>query len=164
MQLVLNNKKLNKIIKNKQTAAKKISKGLKSLEGLLLPEIEDDCTHVFYVYAMKIDKKIIKTDKELIVDAIKAEGLDGISSSYQNLHLLPLFQKKIAYGSKGFPWTSDIVKRKTSYSKGICPVAEELNDKTYIGYGICLHELNDNNIEMIINAFKKVWNNLNNLK
>ena len=37
-----------------------------------------------------------------------------------------MYQKKIAFGSKGFPWT--IAHSKISYKKGICPVAERLHD------------------------------------
>ena len=83
-----------------------------------------------------------------------------IISGYANIHLLPIFQKKIAYGSKGFPWSSDICKREIDYNKGICPVAEELNDKTFLGYEMCLHNLNEKDTNLIIDAFKKVWNNL----
>jgi hypothetical protein len=75
-----------------------------------------------------------------------------------------MYQQKIAYGSNGFPWTSDICKRDVSYQKGICPVAEELNDKTFIGFEMCLHELQEEDITLIAKAFHKVWNNLDALK
>ena len=42
---------------------------------------------------------------------------------------MPIFQKKIAYGSQGFPWTSDICKREVSYNKGICPIAESVQSR-----------------------------------
>ena len=60
----------------------------------------------------------------------------------------------------GFPWSSDICKRDVSYAKGICPVAEKLHDRTYLGLEMCLHELNNKDINLIIKAFIKVWNNL----
>ena len=71
-----------------------------------------------------------EVSREKIYDALIAEGIEGLSKQYLNLHLLPLYQKKIAYGSKGFPWNSEICKRNINYKKGICPVAEELQDKT----------------------------------
>jgi len=85
-------------------------------------------------------------------------------SGYVNLHLLPMYQKKIAYGSKGFPWSSDICQRRVSYSKGICPVAENLQDKTFLGFEICQHQMNDTEIKAMISAFKKVWLNLDLLR
>ena len=97
--------------------------------------------------------------------ALEAEGLEGLIEGYANIHLLPLFQNKIAYGSNGFPWKSDICKRDVSYAKGICPIAEELHDKTFLGYEMCLHQLDDENeVDLIIQAFHKVWENLDCLK
>ena len=77
---------------------------------------------------------------------------------------MPIFQQKIAYGSRGFPWTSDICKRDVSYDKGICPVAEELHDSTFLGYEMCLHDLSEKEVQLVINSFQKVWNNLDVLR
>ena len=63
--------------------------------------------------------------------ALEAEGLEGLTNGYQNIHLLPMYQNKIAYGSNGFPWNSEICKREISYEEGICPVAEKLHSKTF---------------------------------
>jgi hypothetical protein len=74
--------------------------------------------------------------------------------------MLPMYQKKIAYGSRGFPWTSDICRRNVDYSKGICPIAEHLQDSTYLGFQICVHEMVDDEVDLMIKAFQKVWHNL----
>ena len=42
-------------------------------------------------------------------------------------------------------------------------VAEKLNDKTYLGFEMCLFQLLDEEIENIIKAFYKVWANLEKL-
>jgi hypothetical protein len=75
-----------------------------------------------------------------------------------------MFQKKMAYGSQGFPWTSDICRRDVSYSKGICPVAEQFHDESYMGFAMCLHDLRDADVDLIAHAFHKVWNNLSQLE
>ena len=90
--------------------------------------------------------------------------MQGLSKSYANLHLLPMYQKRIAYGKKGFPWTSDICHREINYGKGICPVAENLQDNTYLGFLMCLHKLDENEVNLVIRTFKKVWSNLKKLK
>ena len=74
-----------------------------------------------------------------------------------------MYQNKIAYGSKGFPWVPEIYKGKVKYNKGICPVAEELNNKI-MGIGMCLYEYSNEEIDSIIFAFKKVWSNLDSLR
>ena len=75
-----------------------------------------------------------------------------------------MYQKKIAYGNNGFPWNSEFCSRDVNYKKGICPVAEKLNDETYLGFSICEYALNDRDVKNIVNAFKKVWQNLNELQ
>ena len=72
-----------------------------------------------------------------------------------------MYQQKIAYGKKGFPWT--ISKREVPYEKGICPVAEELNDTKYFGIEMCLYEYSSNEIDFMIEAFHKVWKHLDEL-
>ena len=157
-------KKLKKFVHSRQIAASKLNKGLSNLKGLKIPSVANDCTHAYYLYFMQIKYKEIGISRDKIFDALVAEGVPGLSKTFANLHLLPMYQKKIAYGKNGFPWTSDICKREVNYKKGICPVAEELHDRSYIGFQMCLFELSDEEIELIVSAFKKVWNNLNLLK
>jgi dTDP-4-amino-4,6-dideoxygalactose transaminase len=123
-----------------------------------------DCTHVYYVYPMTLDITALGISRQRLHEALLAEGVPAIAASYQNLHMLPMYQKKMAYGSKGFPWTSDICKRDVSYAKGICPVAERLHESEFLGFGICSHEFKDEEVDLIIAAFHKVWRNLEVLK
>ncbi len=154
-------KKLEYLVKTRQKAAEKLTESLMNLKGLTTPIVKNGYTHSYYMYFMKIDERITGVSRDKIFDALQAEGIPGLSKKFANLHLLPLYQKKIAYGNKGFPWTSDLCKRDISYQKGICPVAENLHDSTYIGFEMCLFELSNDYIEMMIKAFKKVWDNLN---
>jgi perosamine synthetase len=156
-------KKLPDIISQRQHLAEMMTNGLKGLKGLTTPKIGANRTHVYYVYAMQLDIELLKTTREKISKALNAEGVPVVSK-YQNIHLFPVYQRKIAFGSKGFPWTSDICKREVSYEKGICPIAERLNDKTYLGFNICLYSLDEDDVNSIIAAFYKVWKNINLLK
>jgi dTDP-4-amino-4,6-dideoxygalactose transaminase len=155
-------KKLDGFVKSRQSLANRLSDGLKGLRGLRTPVVKSDRTHVYYVYPLILDIKELGVSRDQIHAALQAEGV-SVSKSYQNIHLLPMYQNKIAYGSKGFPWTSSICHRDVSYNKGICAVAEELNDSTYLGFGMCTYDLNSQDIDSIVQAFKKVWNNLDKL-
>ena len=150
-------KKLKTLIEVKQQNAMQLSNGLQGLKGLRLPEVRSESTHVFYIYPLVLDLNVVKVDRQQIVDALKAEGVPDIAVGYANIHLLPMFQNKIAYGSKGFPWKSDICDRDVNYSKGICPVAEELYDSAFFGLEICCSDLTSQDIDLIIKAFRKVW-------
>ncbi len=54
-------------------------------------------------------------------------------------------------------------RQDIDYAKGICPVAEKLHDKTFMGFLMCLHELSGDDIDLIVSAFEKVWENLDHL-
>ena len=132
--------------------------------GLKVPKVSPGCTHSYYIYPIVLDVLRLGISRELIIKALESEGVKGLNGGYANLHMLPIYQNKIAYGSNGFPWTSDICRREVSYERGICPVAEELHEISYIGFEMCIFELNDREIDLIIKAFKKVWANLAELR
>ncbi len=157
-------KKLPSLIRKRQKVAERLTEGLIGLKGLQLPFVEDQCTHVYYSYPMVIDIKLLNISKQKIAQALSAEGIEGVGTGYTNLHLLPMFQEKIAFGSKGFPWNSEFCKRDVDYSKGICPVAESLHEDSHISIGVCQYELENSDVDMIINAFNKVWFNLDLLR
>ena len=96
--------KLEKFVAGRQKVAGLLNNGLADLPGLTVPYVMPDCTHAYYVYPISLDVDSLGVQRETIVKALNAEGIEGIAAGYQNVHLLPLFQKKIAYGSKGFPW------------------------------------------------------------
>ena len=156
-------KKLKGIVKSRQALAEALTRRLQELKGLKTPVVRSGRSHVYYNYAMQLDLQILGVSRDRICDALLAEGVT-VSRKYQNIHLLPVYQKKIAFGSKGFPWTSDICHRDVNYSKGICPVAEELNESTYLGFGMCVYSLREDDVELIAKAFRKVWSNLEALK
>lgn len=155
-------KKLPELLRSRQALADKLTKGINNLPGLLGPTIPKDITHSFYVYPLQIDDRLIRVPRERICAALKAEGV-SIIEGYQNIHLLPIYQQKIAFGSSGFPWTSDICSRDISYEKGICPNAEKLHDKTFFGIPMCEYDYSDEDINLILRAFYKVWEQLDSL-
>lgn len=151
-------KKLDNLVASRQHVAALLTAGLEGLDGLRLPVVRTGCTHAYYVYPMVVDVERVGVNHERLCAALVAEGIEGLSPRYVNVHMLPMFLNKIAYGSRGFPWTSDICKREVQYGPGTCPVAEELQEKSYLGYAMCLNDLDDDDVDLIIAAFHKVWN------
>lgn len=152
-------KKLNFFINKKRLIAEKLSKGISDLQGLQVPKILDGNTHSYYKFPIILSGKAVKK-RSLIKKALEAEGVQGLSDGYVCTHLLPMYQYKIAYGSKGFPWNSEIYKKNITYKKGICPVAENLHFKSYLGLSFDLYDFTLNDINLIIKSFKKVWKKL----
>lgn len=153
-------KKLPRLVAARQRAAVRLTAGLKDLPGLRPPVAQPGCTHSYYAYPMVLDVDLLGVCRARVHQALVAEGVPSLAAQYMNLHLLPMYQKKIAYGSKGFPWTSEICKRDVSYRKGICPVAEDLQDRRYLNIGWCLQDYTDGDIDLLIEAFHKVWSHL----
>jgi dTDP-4-amino-4,6-dideoxygalactose transaminase len=157
-------KKLKHLVAVRQHSAERLSAGLAGLPGLRTPQIRAGSTHAYYMYPMILDTMLLGVSRGRIHAALVAEGVPGLAQGYQNVHLLPMYQKQMAYGSKGFPWTSDICRRTVNYGKGICPVAEKLHDETYMGLEMCAHELRDEDIDLIVVAFHKVWREMESLR
>jgi perosamine synthetase len=156
--------KLKRLVADRQRAAAALTAGLRGLPGLRTPIVKPDCTHAYYMYPMVLDVEQLGASRSRIVQALEAEGVVGIGGGYVNVHLLPMYQKKVAYGSKGFPWTAEFCRREVDYRKGICPVAENLHDSTYLGYEMCMHALPEAEIAQLVAAFRKVWANLGALR
>lgn len=156
--------KLAHRVQSRQRAAEQLNQGLVSLPGLRVPMVSPDNTHVYYVYGITLDITALGVSRQSIVDALRAEGVPSLMAGYQNIHLLPLFQNKIAYGTQGFPWTSPFASREVSYAAGTCPVAEELHSKSFLGLNLCTCEYGSTDIDLLVGAFRKVWDNLSLLR
>lgn len=157
-------KKLDRQVATRQRAAERLTRGLSGLAGLQTPVLREHCTHVYYVYPLVIDPQALGVDRRTLHAALVAEGVQGLSAGYQNVHLLPMFQRKIAYGRSGFPWTAPFSRQDVDYAKGICPVAERLHDRTYLGIAICTFAFADEEVDSVIDAFCKVWSQLSKLR
>jgi len=155
-------RKLKIIVKKKQQQANYLNKRLKKLDGLILPKIEKKCTHSFYTYPLVLNLKKISFTRSQLAKGLEQEGLEGFVEGYTNIHLLPIFKKKIAFGNKGFPWKN--FNSKIKYKKGLCPIAETLHSKSFLNFEICKYDLTQKDLNLISKKFIKVWNYLNTQK
>jgi perosamine synthetase len=149
-------KKLSRLVAKRQYLAARLTEELIKLPGLRPPVVRPGCTHVYYTYPILLDTAALGVSSLQLHEALRAEGVP-VGNRYQNLHLLPMYQQKIAYGSNGFPWSSDICRRDVDYAKGICPVAEGLNESGFLILGMCTFDYTDADIDLLLEAFRKVW-------
>ena len=154
-------RKLPDLVASRQRAAEHLRAGLADLPGLRLPAVSPQATHVYYVFGMVLDLDRLGRSRSWIVEALKAEGVPALFGGYQCIHLNPLFRHRIAYGSTGFPWKG--LTRGDSavtYGPGLCPVAEALHQRTFLGLNLCAHPYTDPEIDQVVAAFRKVWAHL----
>ncbi len=153
-------KKINSLVSNRENIADKLTKKLTSCNGLTTPLVRENCRHVYYVWTAKINTNETGVSRCMIAKALKAEGVPVEEGYIKPLYLLPTFQKRIAIGRDGWPF--NLTSRL--YKKSICPTAEKLYEKSLLEFCICSYQLNNNQLSKIINAFQKVFENLNYLK
>ena len=150
-------KKLPKIVKKINQNCEKLNNSLSKLKGLEIPFVEKNYTHSYYVYALKINENKTKVSRNKIFEELKKYKLNCFQKGYVLVHELPIYQSKIAYGSKGFPW--NINKNKIIYSKNICPNAQSMHKKI-IGIEMCKYDFENKDIQLIIKIFHKIWKKL----
>ena len=79
---------------------------------------------------------------------------------YVNIHTLPMYTKKIAYGIKNFPWKSSFNKNKYIKKKEKLINAESLHKFSFFAIELCLHDFSEKDAHYIASCFKKTWREL----
>jgi len=154
-------RKLPSLVASRQRAAERLREGLAFLSGLSLPVIAPDASHVYYVFGMTLDPELLGHSRSWIVEALRAEGVSALMAGYQCIHLNPIFRNRIAYGTSGFPWKGLAQQdSEVTYDLGLCPVAEDLHQRTFIGLNLCAHMYDDFEVDQVIAAFAKVWRHM----
>jgi len=140
--------------------AEMLNEGLGDLMGLQTPQVTPGNDHVFYVYGLQVDPEALGVSRDWIYQALTAEGVQGLARQYTNIHRLPMYTQRTAFGSEGFPWTLQKSDASASYGLGACPVAEDLQERTYLGIELCSFAYTDEDITDTVNAFRKVWSHI----
>ncbi len=150
-------KKLNKLIKHRQKMVQILNVGLKNLNYLKIPKNLKDNTHIYYLYPLTFDTIKAKISRKIIVKKLKQLGVPGLIEGYENIHTLPMFKNKIAYGTKNFPWILNQKKNKKFFKNDKLNVAENLQKNDFFAIELCLYNFTKNDMNFIVKCFKKVW-------
>ncbi len=163
-------KKLDWLVKERQHNVEYLTERLSKIPCLDIPKTRENCEHAFYVQPIKFKKEIAGISREAYINAVKAELMptelredEGvcIGMGYvKPLYLQPLFQKKIAYGDGGYPFTNS----ETNYSKGICPVCEKMHYSDLFTHELMRPYMKKEDLDDVINSFQKVYANIDELK
>jgi perosamine synthetase len=161
--------KLDSLVKERQDNCNYLAEKLSQIPAIKPPKVRDECSHVYYVHPFKFDEEIAGVHRDTFIQAVKAElpvtklrEAEGplISCGYvKPLYLQPLYQRKIAYGSKGFPFKHPWYNADVDYSKGICPVAERMHDKELFAHEMMRPGMTRADLDDVVKAFEKVHEN-----
>jgi dTDP-4-amino-4,6-dideoxygalactose transaminase len=157
-------KKLDFMNDHRIELAEYLTERLLMFDDLILPQIDHADKHVYFVYPIRIKVDILGVSRDIIVKALQAEGIPFGGGYVKPIYLEPLYQKKIAYGRDGCPFTCKFFNGEVDYHKGICPVAEEMYEKELMLTPVCKYPHSKADIDSVVEGFEKVFDNLEALK
>ena len=134
-------KKLKFIINKRRKLMNILAKKISNLTGLIIPSKKYLQNSIFYFFPFNIDEEKILTKKKIILKKFKNLGMKGITGDYSTLHKLNVSKKFL---------------KKRSFNN-----AEKLLKYKFFAFKVCLYDLNENDISLIANIFKKIWKSLN---
>jgi dTDP-4-amino-4,6-dideoxygalactose transaminase len=157
-------KKLGMLNKHRIKLAEYLAKKLACFDAIKTPEIPGNLKPVYYLYPMLFSEEKAGISRELFVNAVNAEGLPLNTGYVKPIYLEPMYQKKSAFAGTQCPFKCAYYNRNVDYSKGICPVTEQLQEKELIFTNICRYPLKKRDIDIFACAIEKVFDNAEKLK
>jgi dTDP-4-amino-4,6-dideoxygalactose transaminase len=162
-------KKVAELIKTRQENCQYLAEKLQEIPPIIPPAIRHWCTHAYYVHPFKFKEEIAGISRDRFIEAVAAElpatklreseGVKIGCGYVKPLYLQPLFQNRICYGSKGYPFESPWYQGQVGYQKGICPVAERMHEKELFTHELMHSFLTKEDLYDVVEAFEKVWEN-----
>jgi perosamine synthetase len=155
--------RLDGYLDHRNKMAQHLSAQLATIPGFTPPVLAEGAGHAYYCYPVRYDAAVTGIRRELFVRAVNAElppPVPGeavpLAQAYvRPLYLAPLYQKKIALGGKGFPWTMqpDVDYR---YAKGLCPVTERMHEQEMLLPTVIREPLTTADVDDFVAAIRKV--------
>ena len=146
----------------RKTNADYLIENLDGLRGLKVMRFADEeFPHILpFVY----DEEETGVAREIILHALRAEGIPVGSGYTRLMPENPIFQKKIAYGRHNCPWSCHLYEDTVSYSAKNYSVASGLLYKKFIWF-YHIHSPNTvDEMKSVVQAFRKVFSNLKALR
>ncbi len=158
-------KRVDKYLAERRRKAAYISGQLKELPGIIPPHVPEGSTHSYYIYYFKLDPQAAGYDvapgrfRKALQDVLRAEGVFVKLSQRTPIPGQALFQIKRGFG-KGFPWTGTF-GRDVPYRIEDYPVTLDVLERSLALDVRYMNPLTgDGVMERVLDAFRKVWANL----
>lgn len=155
-------KKLPQLLQERRENTAYLNERLAKIPCLIKTKVAQDVEHSFYVHVLQFDESVAGMHRNRFIDAVKKElpntllrEESDVLLSYgyvKPLYLQPLYQEKIAFGSRGFPFN-----KEAKYEKGLCPVTEDMHYNKLISHEFMRPGMQKEDLDDVIAAFEKVW-------
>lgn len=100
-------------IDTRREIAGRFDKALLGLQEISRPRLNRHATHAYHLYAVLIDTQRLGTDRGIIYQALRAEGI-GVNVHYIPVHLHPYYQRRFGTGPGMFPVAESAYERLIS--------------------------------------------------
>jgi len=149
--------KLDALNEARVALAERLSAHMRNFDGITPPVVEDACKHVYYFHVSRYDAGRAGLPRDLFVKAVTAEGFPLRAGYIQPLYRAPVYQKKVALGRHGFPWSSH--PRDVPYGPERCPRVETLNEAEIFLTNLIYPPLSNADMDQFGEAIDKVFRN-----
>lgn len=167
-------KKFDRLLKERQKNCAYLNKHCSDMPGITPAPTRPGSTHVYYQHPFLYDEKVVGIPRSRFIAAVakelpatlgqEEEGTLIYDGCVAPLYRLPVFQKQIAIGSKGFPFKSEFYKGKAEYKVGMCPVHEKLWSSAFFSHDMMRPGMTKADLDDVVAAFHKVYEHRNELK
>ncbi len=127
---------------------------LSALPGITAPHVPNDVGFICHVAGFLYDSEETGLERDLLVAALKAEGVPVGTGYTRTMYENPTFIRKIAYAG-GAPWDT-LAGDAVTYAAGQCPVAEGLLYEKFLWLYHIAHPSTAEDMSDIALAFAKV--------
>jgi dTDP-4-amino-4,6-dideoxygalactose transaminase len=162
-------KKLPNLLHQRIDNVKFLSEHLSKFEALeFQPNYLSGSIHTYYVHPIKFKRDIAGVERDLFINAIKAElptaflreTTNLIGSGYvKPIYLQPIFSKRAA-------WAFDhpnVRRENLNYEKGLCPVTERMHYEELFTHEFMRPGMTNEDMLDVVDAFTKVFENIDEL-
>lgn len=147
--------KLPGLFAHRAALAAHLTRKLQGFPGIVPPHVEPGVTSAYYVFAVRVTPDL-ELGRSTVARALTAEGIPFGEGYVRPLYLQPLYQRRIAYGGAGCPWTCGHYRGQVSYAPGICPVAERMHAQELMLAAICHAPQTLADMDDVARAFEKI--------
>ena len=116
-------------------------------------------TFAAYTAAFRWDDRASGVSRDAVAAALRSEGIPVATGVGRLMSNHPMFLRRIAYGTSGWPFTST-----ADYDPARLPVAHRVHDRQYLGFFLLGWPNTITDMEDIARAFAKVTNDLDALR
>jgi dTDP-4-amino-4,6-dideoxygalactose transaminase len=156
--------KLDGLLRVRQELGAHLGERLDQLPGLHPGLPAEGCTHGYYLFPVRIDHEVLGVSRKTLARALRAEGAPATEGYVEPIYLQPMYQQRIAHGTRGFPWTGGLWQGEVSYERGICPVTERLYESDLLLFDVCRVPLTRRDVDDVADAFEKVLEHVDRLR